>query len=191
MGKVIPDISISLDGYVTGPNDSRENPFGDGAENLHAWLRPTASDDDRAVLQEVVDSVGAIVMGRTSFEKNEGGGGWGDGGPMGDIPCFVVTHHAPERAYPSVFTFVTDGVASAIAQAQQVAGDKVVHLFGATFMQHALPLGLVDEIHLHVMPVLVGGGTRFFGELDAAIELERIDARITPTATHLKYRVVR
>jgi len=132
MGLVIPDMSISLDGYVTGPNDSRENPFGDGAENLHAWLRPTASDDDRAVLQEVVDSVGAIVMGRTSFEKNEGDGGWGDGGPMGDIPCFVVTHHAPERAYPSVFTFVTDGVARAIARAQQVAGDKVVHLFGAT-----------------------------------------------------------
>ena len=191
MGRVIPDISIALDGYVTGPNDSRENPFGDGAENLHAWLRPTASDDDRAVLQEVVDSVGAIVMGRTSFEKNEGDGGWGDAGPMGDIPCFVVTHQTPERAYPSVFTFVTDGVASAIEQAQQAAGDKVVHLFGATVMQQALPLGLVDEIHLHVMPVLVGGGTRFFGDLDATIELERIDARITAKATHLKYRVVR
>ena len=191
MGLVISDMSMSVDGYVTGPNDSRENPFGDGAENLHAWLRPTASDEDRAVLQEVADGVGAIVMGRTSFEKNEGDGGWGDAGPMGDIPCFVVTHRAPDRSYPSVFTFVTDGVASAIQQAQQAAGDKVVHLFGATVMQQALPLGLVDEVHLHVMPVLVGGGTPFFGELDSAIELERIDARISLAATHLKYRVVR
>jgi len=191
LGLVISDMSMSVDGYVTGPNDSRENPFGDGAENLHAWLRPTASDEDRAVLQEVADGVGAIVMGRTSFEKNEGDGGWGDAGPMGDIPCFVVTHRAPDRSYPSVFTFVTDGVASAIQQAQQAAGDKVVHLFGATVMQQALPLGLVDEVHLHVMPVLVGGGTPFFGELDSAIELERIDARISLAATHLKYRVVR
>ena len=189
MGLVTTDMSVSLDGYITGPNDSRDNPFGDGAEDLHAWLRPTASDEDRAVLQEVVDRVGAVIMGRKSFDKNEGDGGWGDAGPMGDIPCFVVTHHAPARPYPPVFTFVTDGVQSAIRQAQRAAGDKDVHLHGATIMQQALPLGLVDEIHLHVMPVLVGGGTTLFGTLDSAIELERIDARITPAATHLKYRV--
>src|SRR5690349_3955098 len=105
MGLVISDMSVSLDGYVTGPNDSRDNPFGNGAEDLHAWLRPAASDEDRAVLKRTVDSVGAIVMGRRSFEKNEGDGGWGDAGPMGDIPCFVVTHHAPSLPYPPVFTF--------------------------------------------------------------------------------------
>lgn len=191
MSLVIADMSVSLDGYVTGPRDSRENPFGDGAANLHAWLRPTATDEDRAVLQDVIDTVGVIVMGRTSFEKNEGEGGWGDAGPMGKIPCFVVTHRMPERSYPPVFTFVTDGVTSAIEQAQSVAGDKVVQLFGATVMQQALPLGLVDEIHLHVIPVLLGGGTRFFGSLDSAIELERTDVRATPSATHLNYRVVR
>jgi dihydrofolate reductase len=190
MGLVFADMSVSVDGYVTGPNDSRENPFGDGAQDLHAWLRPTASDEDRALLQRTVDSVGAIVMGRRSFEKNEGDGGWGDGGPMGDIPCFVVTHHVPSRSYPPVFTFVPDGVVSAIQQAQHVAGDKNVHLFGATVMQQALPLGLVDEIHLHVMPVLVGSGTSLFGVLESAVTLERIDAVITPAATHLTFRVL-
>jgi dihydrofolate reductase len=191
MGLVISDMSVSLDGYVTGPNDSRDNPFGDGAEDLHAWLRPTATDEDRAVLQEVADSVGAVVMGRTSFEKNEGDGGWGDAGPMGEVPCFVVTHQAPDRAYPPVFTFVTEGVPAAIRQAQRVAGDKVVHLHGATVMQQALRLGLLDGIHVHVMPVLVGGGTPLFGALDSAIQLERTDARVTPAATHLKFRVLR
>jgi dihydrofolate reductase len=191
MALTICDMSVSLDGYVTGPNDSRANPFGDGAEDLHAWLRPSASDEDRAVLRDAVASVGAIVMGRTSFEKNEGEGGWGDAGPMGDIPVFVLTHQPPTDSYPSVFTFVSDGVADAIARAREVAGEKDVHLFGATVMQQALPLGLVDELHLHVMPVLVGGGTPLFGRLDSAIQLERVGAQLTPTATHLQYRVLR
>jgi dihydrofolate reductase len=184
-------MSMSLDGYVTGPNDSRENPFGDGAEKLHAWLSSGATDDDRAILQATVDSVGAIVMGRTSFEKNEGDGGWGDAGPMGDTPVFVVTHDRPTAAYPGVFTFVTDGVVSAIQQAKEAAGDKIVSLFGATVMQQALPLGLVDEIRVHVMPLLLGGGTPLFSALDSSIDLERIEARATPAATHLAFRVIR
>jgi dihydrofolate reductase len=191
MARVICDMSISLDGYVTGPNDSRENPFGDGAGTLHAWLSAAATERDREVLREMVDGVGAIVMGRTSFEKNEGDGGWGDAGPMGDIPCFVVTHHKPTRSYPDVFTFVTDGVASAIEQAKKVAGDKVVGLHGATVMQQGLRLGLVDEIRVHVVPILLGGGTPLFGALDEAITLERVGAEVTPAATHLSYRVVR
>lgn len=190
MGLVFADMSVSVDGYVAGPNDSRDNPFGDGAQDLHAWLRPTASDDDRAVLEETVARAGAIVMGRRSFEKNEGDGGWGNAGPMGDIPCFVVTHDAPHRLYPPVFSFVSNGVTSAIEQAQQAAGDKDVHLFGATVMQQALRLGLVDEIHVHVMPILVGGGTSLFGTLDSPVGLERIDAVVTPAATHLTFRVV-
>ncbi len=105
MTRVICDMSMSLDGYVTGPNDSRENPFGDGAELLHGWISDAATDEDRAILQDVLDSVGAVVMGRTSFDKNEGEGGWGDGGPLGDTPCFVVTHHEPtgptRRSSPS------------------------------------------------------------------------------------------
>src|SRR5215207_4515637 len=191
MALVICDMSASLDGYVTGPHDNRENPFGDGAEMLHDWIFDAATDEDRAVLQEMLDSVGAIVMGRTSFDKNEGDGGWGDGGPVGDTPCFVVTHHTPTRSHPSTFTFVTDGVESAIEQAKQAAGDKVVGLHGATVMQQALPLGLVDEIRVQVIPVLLGGGTPLFDRLDSAITLERTQVLVTPAATHLGFRVVR
>jgi dihydrofolate reductase len=191
MALVICDMSTSLDGYVTGPNDSRDNPFGDGAGMLHDWLFDAATDEDRAVLQEMVDGVGAIVMGRRSFDKNEGDGGWGARGPVGDTPCFVVTHNKPDTAYPPVFSFVTDGVASAIEQAKQAAGDKVVGLHGATVMQQALPLGLVDEIRVHVIPVLLGGGTPLFDGLDSAITLERTQVLVTPAATHIGFRVVR
>ena len=191
MPLVVSDMSISLDGYVTGPNDSRERPFGDGAEILHDWIFEAATDDDRAILQAALDGVGAIVMGRRSFDKNEGDGGWGDAGPVGDIPCFVVTHSAPTASHPSVFTFVTDGVVSAIEQAKNAAGDNVVALHGATIMQQALPLGLVDEIRVHIVPVLLGGGTPLFGTLDAAISLERSETRATPAATHITFRVVR
>jgi dihydrofolate reductase len=191
MARVICDMSISLDGYVTGPNDSRANPFGDGAGMLHDWMFDAATDDDRAILQEMLDGVGAIVMGRTSFDKNEGDGGWGEGGPLGDTPCFVVTHNKPTTSYPSVYTFVSDGVESAIEQAKNAAGDKVVGLHGATVMQQALPLGLVDEVRVHVIPVLLGGGTRLFGTLDSSITLERTQALATPAATHIGFRVIR
>lgn len=191
MALVICDMSVSLDGYVTGPNDSRENPFGDGAGMLHDWMFDAATDDDRALLQEMLEGVGAVVMGRTSFDKNEGDGGWGEGGPLGDIPCFVLTHHTPTASYPSAYTFVTDGVVSAIEQAKSAAGEKVVGLHGATVMQQGLPLGLVDEIRVHVIPVLLGGGTPLFGTLDSSITLERTQALVTPAATHIGFRVIR
>lgn len=191
MARVMCDMSTSLDGYVTGPDDSRENPFGVGAEMLHDWIFDAATDEDRAILQDMLDSVGAIVMGRTSFDKNEGDGGWGDSGPVGDIPCFVVTHHMPTRSHPPIYTFVTDGVVRAIDQAKHAAGDKVVGLHGATVMQQALPLGLVDEIRVHVIPVLLGGGTPLFATLDSAISLERTQVLVTPAATHLGFRVLR
>src|SRR5215204_1867457 len=188
MSATVLDMSMSLDGYVTGPNDSRENPFGDGAEMLHDWLSDAATAEDRAVLQHMLDSVGAIVMGRKSFDKNEGDGGWGDSGPVGDTPCFVVTHHKPTTSHPPIYTFVTDGVVSAIEQAKEAAGDSVVALHGATVMQQALPLGLVDEIRVQVIPVLLGGGTPLFAKLDSAIRLERTQALATPAATHLAFQ---
>jgi dihydrofolate reductase len=189
MSAIVLDMSMSLDGYVTGPNDSRENPFGDGAEMLHDWMFDGATDDDRAILQATLDRVGAVVMGRTSFDKNEGDGGWGTAGPLGDTPCFVVTHTKPTASHPPVFTFITAGVPSAIEQAKDAAGDKVVALHGATIMQQALPLGLVDEIRVHIVPVLLGGGTPLFGTLDSSINLERTEAQVTPAATHIAFRI--
>jgi dihydrofolate reductase len=191
MARVVSDMSISLDGYVTGPNDSRENPFGDGAGTLHDWLWKDPTDEERALMHEALDSCGAVVMGRRSFDKNEGDGGWGDEGPVPGLPVFVVTHRAPAEEYPGVYRFVTDGVESAIAQAKEAAGEKVVGLHGATVLQQALPLGLVDEIIVHVNPLLIGGGTRLFDLLPAAIRLERTAVIASPTATHLRYRVVR
>jgi len=102
----------------------------------------------------------------------------------------VVTHNAPTEEYPSCYTFVTDGVAGALKLAEDAAGDKTVGLHGATVMQQALPLGLVDEIIVHVIPILIGGGTRLFDTLDSAVTLERTDAVVTPAATHLRFRVV-
>ncbi|PZS18761.1 MAG: hypothetical protein DLM57_05730 [Pseudonocardiales bacterium] len=189
MALVICDMSVSLDGYVTGPNDSRDNPFGDGAHTLHDWLSDAATDADRALLRDYIDGTGAIVMGRRSFDKNEGDAGWGDGGPLGDTPCFVLTHNPPERQHPPAYTFVTDGVEAAIAQAKEVAGDRAVGLHGATVMQQALPLGLVDEFRLHVVSVLVGGGTPLFARLAEAISLQRTDVVATPSATHLRFSV--
>lgn len=188
MARVISDMSMSLDGFVTGPNDSRENPFGDGADGLHDWLFDNPTDADKALLQEAVDGTGAVVMGRKSFDKCVEM--WGENGPLDGLPCFVVTHNQPVESHASCYTFVTDGVAGALKQATAAAGDKAVGLHGATVMQQALPLGLVDEIIVHVVPILIGGGTRLFDALDSAITLERTDAIVTPRATHLRYRVV-
>jgi dihydrofolate reductase len=121
------------------------------------WLGPTATAADQAVLQGMVDGAGAILMGRRSYDFCVGDGGWGDGGPVGQTPCFVLTHHAPDPADASqVFTFVTDGIDSAVAQAKAAAGDRTVGLHGATAAQQALAAGLLDEIQVHLVPVLLG-----------------------------------
>lgn len=189
MTRMICDMSVSLDGYVTGPNDSREHPFGDGAEGLHSWIFDNPTEADLAIIERGAGA-GAIIMGRKSFEKNEGDGGWGDGGPDGDLPCFVVSHREPPATFAPVFTFVDD-VPRAIDLAKQAAAGKDVYFFGATIMQQALPLGLVDELRLHVVPVLIGGGTPLFASLEDAVALERTDVTVTPAATHLTFRVVR
>jgi dihydrofolate reductase len=192
MAKVCSSMSMSLDGFVTGPNDSRQQPLGEGGERLHRWLWGGQTPEDAAVLDEMVDAAGAVVMGRRSFDFCVGDGGWGEGGPVGDVPCFVVTHRPPPAHAPDVFTFVHDGVASAIEQAKAVAGDRIVGLHGATTAQQALAAGLVDEVQVHVVPVLMGAGVRLFDDIgDTPIDLERDRVVVTPEATHVRYRVVR
>jgi dihydrofolate reductase len=131
-------------------------------------------------------------MGRKSFDFCEGDGGWGDGGPVGDVPCFVVTHRPPPAHAAKVFTFVHDGVASAIEQAKAAAGDKVVGLHGATTLQQGLAAGLVDGILVHLVPILLGGGVRLLDDIGGKpIELARERVLTTPLATHIEFRVVR
>ena len=192
MAKVMSAMSMSLDGYVTGPDDSRENPLGIGGERLHHWLDTGRNTpEDVALLGEMVAGAGAIVMGRRSFDICEGDGGWGDGGPVGDVPCFVVTHRPPPEHAAKVFTFVPD-VPSAIEQAKAAAGEKVVGLHGATTLQQGLAAGLVDGILVHLIPVLLGGGVRLLDNTgDKPISLVRERVLTTPLATHLEFRVER
>ena len=192
MGNVASAMSMSLDGFVTGPNDSRKKPLGEGGEVLHDWLGATATPADRAVLQDMVDGAGAILMGRRSYDFCVGDGGWGDGGPAGDVPCFVLTHEPPAEA-PKVFTFVTDGIESAVEQAKAAAGDRTVGIHGATAAQQALAAGLLDEIQVHLVPVLLGDGVRLFDLLGGSpVNLTR--DRVVEAGsgvTHLRFHVVR
>ncbi len=193
MSKVISGISMSLDGFVTGPNVSREQQLGAGGQVLHQWLHePDPLDSE--LLAEMGANVGSILMGRLSYDLAEGDGGWGDGGPAGPAPCFVLTHNAPApetvRA-PSVFTFVTDGIHSAVEQAKAAAGDKVVGVHGASAAQQCLAAGLMDEIQISLAPVLLGGGTRLFEHLGGQFQLERTNLINSSNATHLRFRVVR
>lgn len=192
MGNVASAMSMSLDGFVTGPNDSRKNPLGEGGEVLHDWLGATATAADRAVLEEMVAGAGAILMGRRSYDFCVGEGGWGDGGPAGDVPCFVLTHEPPAEA-PKVFTFVTDGIESAVKQAKAAAGGRTVGVHGATAAQQALAAGLLDEIQVHLVPVLLGDGVRLFDLLGGSpVNLTR--DRVVEAGsgvTHLRFHVVR
>ncbi len=211
MAKLRLDISISLDGYVAGPNPSDENPLGIGGERLHgwalgleAWRKPHGLEggevnESTQVMEESQADLGATVMGRNMF-GGEGSWGakpwegwWGDEPPF-HMPVFVLTHHEREplvKEGGTTFTFVTDGIESAFAHAKEAAGGKDIALAGgADVAQQFLRAGLVDEMQLHVPPVLLGGGTRLLDNLEGAnLELECIRVLAAPGVTHLKYRI--
>ena len=206
MSKVVLDMSISLDGFGAGPNPSAENPMGVGGERLHAWMPfydseqappagvSAASEVDARMVQELFAAAqGAVVLGKRTFDL--GLEPWG-GTPF-PAPCFVLTHEAREDLVTAngTFAFVTDGIASAVRRAQAAAGDKnVLVMGGPTVAQQAVRAGLVDEIALHLVPVLLGAGSRPFDHLSPdpeAIELERIAQIASPQATHLRFRVVK
>jgi len=212
VGKVVVDISMSLDGFVAGPNPTLEEPLGKKGEELHEWVVRTnywrerhgleggEEDEDSEVIREASSSVGASVMGRKMFSGGSGPwesdprsmGWWGDEPPF-HTPVFVLTHHArepEEMEGGTTFFFVTDGIEAAIEQARAAAGEGNVAIGGgANAIQQALAAGLVDELQVHVAPILLGGGTRLFGEGADPIRLEATRVLASPRATHVKFDV--
>ena len=212
MSKLRMNITMSIDGFIAGPDQSLEHPLGVGGEKLHGWLTKLAIFQDMhggeggevnessAVVEEWFDGLGATVMGRNMFGGGPGpwshndpwNGWWGDDPPY-HTPVYVVTHHAREplpMQGGTTFHFVT-GIESAVEQARTAAGGKDVSLAGgANVIQQCLALGLVDEMEISVVPVLLGGGSRLFDNVaGAGIELEQVRAIAAPGVTHIKYRV--
>jgi dihydrofolate reductase len=211
MNSTKAQISISLDGFVAGPNQSPENPIGEGGMRLHQWAFATRSwqdqhgtedgerNADSEVIDETTENVGAYIMGREMFGGGDGPwdeswkGWWGDDPPY-HTPVFVLTHH-PREPLPmeggTTFTFVTDGIESALEQARAAAGDGDVSIAGgASAIQQYLAAGLLDELYLHIVPVVLGAGERLLENVgDPALELVKVVA--SPAVTHVKYRVVR
>lgn len=191
MGSVLYDISMSLDGYVRAANPTADQPLGEGGEALHDWALHDAAGRD--VLDRNVAGIGAMVCGRVTYDDSIRW--WQADGPSGAarLPLFVVTHGVPDDAPAGgVYTFVTTGIEDALAQARAAAGDKTVAIMGGpTVATQFLRAGLVDEVGVHLVPVLFGAGTRLTDALPAHIELELADEQSTPTATHLRYRVKR
>ena len=196
MTKVVATITISLDGYITGPNDGPGRGLGEGGERLHYWVfggpwsyeeEPTgeATGADKAYLDGAMARLGAVVGGRNTYEAAEA---WGGSNPW-PVPFFVVTHR-PEDA-PAGAGFV-NGLDEAIARAREAAGDKDVSLMGgADVIRQALRGGQVDELFITIAPVVLGGGKRLFEGFDETFRLEHLGVVQSPFATHIQYRVLR
>ncbi|MEU6288718.1 dihydrofolate reductase family protein [Streptomyces sp. NPDC046988] len=203
---VTADFAVTLDGYVAGPNVSRDNPGGDGAERVFDWIHTLASwrerqgltggdeNRDSELVREWFDATGAVVMGRTMYDLGEEF--WGDNPPF-RTPVFVLTHRPRPTLVKeggTTFHFVTEGIRGALELAEAAAGDRNVDIAGgADTVRQYLAAGLVEELQLHVVPVLLGGGLRLFEGLGDAgrRDLEQVGAVETPLATHLKYRFVK
>jgi dihydrofolate reductase len=214
MSKLRCHISISADGFVAGPNQSAENPLGEGGERLHDWVATLAAwrehhgmqggevNESTRVMEETAENIGAGVMGRNMFSPPRGGawsdeewkGWWGDDPPY-HSDVFILTHHPRdpiEMEGGTTYHFVTDGIERALERARESAGGKDVRLWGgAQVIQQYLAAGLLDDLELHIVPVLLGDGARLFDNLgDAKPRLEQVRAVEAPGVTHLKYRVV-
>ena len=203
-------LSISLDGYAAGPNQSVQNPLGEGGEGLHQWVFPLAawrrphgleggkSDESTPVLEEELTNIGATIMGRNMFgghpgpwDKAKPWNGWWGKNPPFHHPVFVVTTHARpplELVGGTVFTFVTEGIEPALDLARRAAKGKDVALAGgANISQQYLNAGLVDEMQLHVVPILLGSGERLFDGVKDLQGLELVKTVAAPNVTHLKF----
>lgn len=210
MGTFKMSISMSLDGYVAGPDQSEQHPLGIGGEQLHEWVVPLRAfreghgeeggevNASTPIAEGILGNVGAVIMGRKMFGGGPGPwrdgswkGWWGDDPPF-HTPVFVLTHHAREPLEMkggTTFHFVTDGIESALEQARAAAGDKDVSLGGgAEAAQQYLAAGLLDEVLVSIVPVLLGGGSRLFDNLgDNKPTLEQVEAIEAPGVTHIRY----
>jgi dihydrofolate reductase len=204
MGKVAMGLSMSLDGFIAGPNDGPERPLGEGGELLFAWYSSgdteyrlpgtemvfEVSPQSAELLKEAHSRMGAFVTGRRTFDITNG---WGGSPPL-RVPTFVLTHTVPQEwVYEgSPFTFITDGVESAVEQARAAAGEKDVAVGAASVVQQCIRAGLLDEIHVDLVPVLLGEGVRLFEHLGSGpIELESTRVVEGAGITHLTFRVVK
>src|SRR3954464_12476569 len=213
MSKVRVHIAVSAGGYLAGPKQRKENPLGEGGEDLHnwmlelkAWREPHGHEggevnENTPIFEEAHDNIGAEIMGRGKFGPPEGGPGpdepwngwWGEDPPF-HMPVFVLTHHErePLTLTDTTFTFVTDGIESALAQALEAADGKDVYIGGgADVINRYLAAGLVDEIEVHVSPLILGGGARLFADVGSDLKLEQLRAVEAPGVAPLKYRVVK
>jgi dihydrofolate reductase len=211
MGIVTCQISISLDGFVAGPNQTIENPIGEGGMRLHEWVFATASwrrqqgqvggvdSPDSEVAEEVAQGVGAYIMGRNMFGGGSGPWdqdwkGWWGAEPPYHAPVFVLTHHPREPLSMlggTTFTFVTDGTASALEQAQVAAGDQMVSIAGgASTVRQYLATGSLNELYLHIVPVILGAGERLLEDVGDPV-MEPIKVVVSPAVTHIKYRIAK
>jgi len=199
MGKVSTGFSMSLDGFIAGPNDdvtqvfawmsrgSNEVKVSTGDHDIDLKM----SEQSAEMFEELPQMIGALVSGRHLFDIT---GGWGGKHPL-NVPIVVVTHHPPQEWVDkpgSPFTFVTDGVESAIRKAQEIAGDKTVAIASSTILQQALKLGLVDELHIDLVHYLVGDGVSLFDHLGISpIELEATSIIQAPGVTHMDFRLIK
>jgi dihydrofolate reductase len=193
MGKVIFVISMSLDGFITAANRSPEEPMGEGGERLHEWAMNSEDSYNREMLTQAASSLGAVIAGRRTYDDSLPW--WGADGPTGParIPLFVVSHSVPEEIPEGgVYTFV-DGIEAALARAQATAGEKDVSVMGgAEIAQQYIRAGLIDEIQIHLVPVLFGSGIRLFDHLGSEhIQLETTEVIKTDAAIHLRFRVLK
>ena len=210
MGMVTCSISISLDGFVAGPNQSMDDPIGQGGMRLHEWMFATASwranqgsgGGERGVDSDVVEAhmapAGAYIMGRNMFGPGRGkwdlgwSGWWGEDPPY-HAPVFVLTHHPREPIVMrggTTFNFVTDGIESVVEQARTAAGDREVQVAGgASTVGQCLRAGLLDELFLHIVPIVLGAGERLLEDVGDPV-LQPVEVNASPAVTHIRYRVV-
>lgn len=194
MGKVFFDISMSLDGFITGANRTAQEPLGEEGEHLHDWAFSSEDEYNRNLISQSVSTTGAVICGRRTYDDSLPF--WGADGPTSAarLPVFVVTHKVPkEIPEGGVYTFVTDGIESALQKAKKAAGDKNVSVMGgADIGQQYIKAGLVDELSIHLVPVLFGSGTQMFANLgERHIQCEPARVIETPEAIHLRFRLLR